>query len=283
MKLVDKTIVVNKVKQILRYKEREAKNFICECLNITYTDFHLKQGITRKQYFFIYKCLVLFKIGKPINKIIKKANFYGRTFVIDKCVLAPRCETERVVEQALDEIKHNERYLNKDEKFNVLDLCCGSGIIGITIFKQSDRVNVTCADISKQALKIAKINAKNHNCNINIVKSNMFKGISGKFDFIVSNPPYISKSEYSALGKDVKRYDPKIALVAGDDGLKFYRIICDNVSEYLNEQGVLILEIGYNQKDDIVKLFSDKFKQIDVYKDYEGNDRIAVLKGVKKC
>lgn len=282
MKLVDKNIVLNKVKQIMHYKEREAKQFLCECLDMTLSEFTLIQGISKKQFFLVYKCIILTRIGKPINKIVKRAYFYGRKFYINKNVLAPRCETERVVDYALEEIQTLQKQKGKNGIVKVLDLCTGSGIIGITIKKQNALAEVTLADISKKALKVADINAKKLNVDVEIVKSDMFANIYNKYDVIVCNPPYITQEAYKNLPKSVKNYDPKKALLGGQDGLDFYRILRDKASDYLLDGGVIVCEIGYDQKEAIKNIFCNKYASVDVYDDYEGNPRIAVIKGEKK-
>lgn len=281
MKIIDKSIVLNKIKQIMHYKEREAKQFICECLNLTLTEFTLRQGITKKQYFLVYKCIILTRLGKPINKILKRSHFYGRTFYINKHVLAPRQETELVVDYALSEIDSIARLKNKNEAIRVLDLCTGSGVIGITIAKQNPKTKVTIADISKKALKVAQQNSRTLQADVNIVKSNMFDKLESEFDVIVCNPPYITEKDYKNLPKSVKNYDPKIALVGGCDGLEYYKIIKNSVKKYLANGGSIILEIGYNQKNVIKELFAEMFASVEVYDDYEGNPRVALIKGEK--
>lgn len=282
MKLIDKNIVLNKIKQVMHYKEREAKQFLCQCLDVSLTELTLMQGVTKKQYFLVYKCIVLTRFGKPINKILKREYFYGRKFFVNNNVLAPRSETERVVDYALKEIEELNRYKGKAEQVKVLDLCTGSGIMGITIAKQNAKTCVTLADVSNKALKVAEKNAIDLGADVRIVRSNMFDAISDKFDIIVSNPPYISKADYKKLPKEVKNYDPKIALVGGVDGLDFYREICKKSCDYLTKNGVIVLEIGFDQKESIKEIFSKHFESVDVFEDYEGNARVAVIKGEKK-
>ena len=281
MKLIDKTIVLNKIKQVMHFKEREAKQFLCQCLDCTLTDLTLMHGVTKKQYFLVYKCIILTRIGKPINKILKREYFYGQKFFINKHTLAPRSETEIVVDYALKEIDSILRFKDKKHPVKVLDLCTGSGIIGITIKKQRPECVVTLADVSKKALKVAGKNAKNLNAEVKIVKSDMFDSINEKFDLIVANPPYIAEKDYKVLPKEVKRYDPKIALVAGADGLDFYRQISQNLKNALNNGGSVVLEIGYDQEIAIKQIFSEQFNDVQVFKDLEGNPRVAVIKGEK--
>ncbi len=206
--------------------------------------------------------------GKPLNKILKQSNFYGRNFVVSKSVLAPRIQTEFVVSEAL-------KYVN--EKSKVLDMCTGSGVIGITI-NMEKKASVTATDISEKALKIARKNAETIGANVGFIKSNMFENLDRKtrYDVFVSNPPYIKSEEIKSLDNEVKDYDPILALDGGQDGLDFYRIIADNVSRYLAPSGVVVLEIGHDQKKAVSALFKN-FK-VNVIKDYDGNDRVLIAK-----
>ena len=205
----------------------------------------------------------------PVEKIFKRAYFYGLTFKVDENVLSPRSESELLVEEALKSIKLNGYK-------TVLDLCTGSGCLAISIKKNAD-VEITASDISKKALQIAKFNAKLNDVDVDFVHSNMFEEIDKKFDLIVSNPPYIDSTEIEDLDVEVKDYDPLIALDGGDYGLKYYNIIHDNLRKYLNDNGMLILEIGEDQKELIVSLFND-FELVNSIKDYNGQDRILIFK-----
>ena len=205
----------------------------------------------------------------PVEKIFNKAYFYGLEFWVDENVLSPRPETEMVVEEAL-------KFITENNYVQVLDLCTGSGCIAISIKKNSE-ATVTASDISTKALQIAKNNAKRHDVEINFIKSNMFENLEGKFDLIVSNPPYIDTQEIELLDKEVKEHDPFIALDGGELGLKYYNIIHDNLRKVLNDNGMLILEIGDEQKDLIVSLFND-FDLVKSLKDYSGNDRVLIFK-----
>lgn len=205
----------------------------------------------------------------PVEKIFNKAYFYGLEFWVDENVLSPRPETEIVVEEAL-------KFISENNYAQVLDLCTGSGCIAISIKKNSE-ATVTASDISTKALQIAKNNANRNDVEINFIKSNMFENLEGKFDLIVSNPPYIDTQEIELLDKEVKEHDPFIALDGGELGLKYYNIIHDNLRKVLNDNGMLILEIGDEQKDLIVSLFND-FDLVKSLKDYSGNDRVLIFK-----
>lgn len=204
----------------------------------------------------------------PVEKIFNKSYFYGLEFVVDDNVLSPRPETELLVETAL-------KYIKLNNFQSVLDLCTGSGCVAISI-KKNANVDITALDISSKAIKIAKTNAKNLNADVKFVQSNMFEKITDKFDLIVSNPPYIDSEEVKTLDKEVLCHDPILALDGGELGLKFYNIIHENLRKHLNENGMLIMEIGEDQKDMITSLFND-FNLVECVLDYDNHDRILVF------
>lgn len=160
----------------------------------------------------------------------------------------------------------------------MLDLCTGSGAIAIALNKESG-ANVTASDISEDALYLANENAKLNDANVNFIRSNLFESLPQiRYDVIVSNPPYIRTSDLEGLQSEVKNFEPMLALDGGNDGLFFYREISKKCRDFLKENGVIMLEIGYDQAYDVIQLFSD-FTSVEVIKDYDGNDRIikAVL------
>ncbi len=207
--------------------------------------------------------------GKPWQYAVGSAAFFGRTFALDQNVLIPRQDTELVAEEAL-------RCLKKGD--SVLDLCCGSGAIGLTLALESAKsgaAKVLLADVDKKALKVAKYNAKQLKANVKTKQSDMFQNIGGKFDLIVCNPPYIETKTIETLDKSVKDYEPRLALDGGADGLKFYRILAQQAAKHIKKGGALVLEIGYNQGAAVKEILSQSFNVI-VKKDYGGNDRIVV-------
>ncbi|MFA9397702.1 MAG: peptide chain release factor N(5)-glutamine methyltransferase [Clostridiaceae bacterium] len=211
--------------------------------------------------------------NKPIKYITKQAEFMGFEFFVDKGVLIPRPETEALVEMSLD-------YINRFNYKKVLDLCAGSGAIGLSIAKLAN-VEVALSDISDKAIEVSRINKKKLNIdNANIVKSdllNEFIKNKDKYDIIVSNPPYIEKAEIDNLMEDVKCYEPYEALCGGEDGLLFYKKIIKDSTLILNKGGLILFEIGYNQGDEVKNLLlENKFSSIDIVKDLAGLDRIVV-------
>lgn len=210
---------------------------------------------------------------KPLQYITKHQEFMKLDFYVDENVLIPRADTEILVEEVINMCGNS-----VEKKYDILDLCAGSGAIGISIAKYVKNSNVTEVDISDDALNVAKKNTRiNKVENVEFIKSNMFEELNGKFDIIVSNPPYIKKNIIKELDKEVQN-EPLIALDGGEDGLDFYRIIVNEAYKFLKEDGMLFLEIGYDQKEDVIKLLNESRKYKDIYskKDLFDNDRIVV-------
>lgn len=212
----------------------------------------------------------------PIQYITNTQEFMKLKMYVDENVLIPRADTETLVEEIINICEKN---VNKE--YHILDLCAGSGAIGIAIAKYIENCKVIGADIQNGTISIARKNATNNEVEdkITFVNSNMFENINEKFDIIVSNPPYIKSDIIKTLDKNVQR-EPHIALDGGNDGLKFYRIIADNAYKYLNEDGYLGLEIGYDQKKSVIDLLNNTNRYDKIYskKDLYGNDRIVIAK-----
>jgi len=218
-------------------------------------------------------------VGKPLQYITNKQEFMGNEFFVNENVLIPQPDTEVVVEEVL---KYINVIRNKGKsEIKVLDLCTGSGAIAVSIAKHTKGdVIVYASDISEDALEIAKKNAIKNEVKVQYILSNMFEKIEGmKFDIIVSNPPYIESRVIEKLSKEVQS-EPHIALDGGEDGLNFYRIICEQADEYLKADGRLFLEIGYDQKEKVLELFKNKeiYDSIVTKKDFGGNDRVIIIK-----
>lgn len=212
----------------------------------------------------------------PLQHITGRAYFFGREYYVNGNVLIPRFDTELLVEETLKVIHPESR---------VLDLCTGSGCIIIALDKGADGEGDVfnfkegvAADISEKALEIARINAKRHGAsNVTFVQGDLFSGVNGRFDVIVSNPPYIPTQDIAGLSPEVRRFDPILALDGGDDGLIFYRRIIKRAPCFLNEGGYIFLEIGFDQGEAVSHLLAyEGLDEIRVIKDYGGNDRVVV-------
>ena len=210
----------------------------------------------------------------PLSHLVGFDYFYDRKFKVTKDVLSPRMETEELIYKVLEYIKKS-----KKDSFKILDLCTGSGIIAITLKKEivEKYTEIVASDISEKALSIAIENANNNNANITFIKSDLFDNISGKFDLIISNPPYISYKDKIIIKDSVLNYDPHLALFAEEDGIYFYRKIIENAVHYLSKDGVIFFEIGYDQKEKIFELGKINNFITTVYKDINDRDRIAKL------
>lgn len=215
------------------------------------------------------------KNGTPIEHITHLKEFMKMNFYVNENVLIPRQDTEILVEEVLKIAKR----INAKK---ILDLCTGSGAIAVSIAKYLDGAEVTATDISQEALRVAKRNASNNDVQnkITFVQSNLFENIKkDKYDMIVSNPPYIKTEVIKKLAKEVQN-EPFIALDGGYDGLDFYRRIIKQGYEYLKFGGYLCLEIGYDQKEEVIQLVQAEEKYSNTYskKDLYENDRIVITK-----
>ena len=208
----------------------------------------------------------------PIAYIFGKTEFFGREFQVDSNVLIPRMDTEVLVERLIHDIKKSQKELS------VLDIGTGSGAIAITIKKETN-AKVFAVDVSEKALEVAKQNAKNLEADVWFDLSDLFESVSDlKVDIVVSNPPYIETDVVQTLDKEVVNNEPILALDGGTDGLDFYRSIIQDAKQHLNAGGKVYFEIGYNQAESVSKLPEKDYEDIEVIKDYEGNDRVVIAK-----
>lgn len=208
--------------------------------------------------------------GYPLQYAIGKWNFYGLDLLVDKRALIPRYETEILVDLIINDNSNNKK---------ILDIGTGSGAISLALSKNLKDSKIIGVDISKNAIDLANENKIKLNINnVEFKESDIFSNIDEKFDIIVSNPPYINKEDFEKLDKKLY-YEPQNALYGGEDGLYFYKKIIKNAKNFLNKNGKIYLEIGYNQKDSISDLLEEYgYKQIKSYKDFNDFDRI-----IKAC
>lgn len=207
----------------------------------------------------------------PLQHIIGSVNFMGHTFKVKPGVLIPRPETELLVEEVSKRVNAKE---------SLLDLCCGTGVIGISLCKEMN-LKGTLGDISDEALNLAEENARLNGVKVGFLKTDMFEGLKRKkFNIITCNPPYIPTDEISNLIAEVREYDPHTALDGGKDGLDFYRIIAEQAASHLKKKGLLALETGWNQGDHIRKLLEDtqEFENVEKIQDLNGLDRILLAR-----
>ncbi len=237
-----------------------------------------KKKISKTKVNIFLKKIALRGTGKPLSKIIGKKEFYSREFFVNSKTLDPRPETELLI----DLIKN---FKGKNvTSLKILDLGTGTGCIIISLFLElRKKINVSCdgIDISNNALRVAKKNAINHDVanKIKLYKSNWFSNIKKKFDIIVSNPPYIKKSEIKFLPSEVKNFDPEVSLCGGCDGLNSFRRIAHGAKNFLKKDGVIYVEIGNYQSENVRKIFeSKKFVTLDVVKDLSNMERVIIFK-----
>ncbi len=215
---------------------------------------------------------------EPIAYIVGKQEFYGRDFVVDESVLIPRPETELLVDGIIED--YNARHSGKDIK--ILELGTGSGAISVSIANEVLRADILAVDISMDALEIAKINAYNHNVSekIKFIQSDWFSNLAeGRYDYIVSNPPYVAHDEKSYVAPATLLFEPKLALYADDNGFAAYKTIISSASSYLNDGGKLFFEIGHKQRDKILDILREcGFTDIFTKKDLAGHDRVVIAR-----
>ena len=207
---------------------------------------------------------------EPISQIIGLRKFWNSNFYIDETVLDPRPESELIVEKVLE---------LSDTNLSLIDLGTGSGCLAISIALERPNFKIFASDISLDALKIAEINSRYHKTPITFIKSDWFSEINNTFDIIIANPPYISENEYKSLPISIRRFEPKIALTAGINGLDCFKKIIMEFHKYLKPNGIIFMEIGYSQKRIIEELFIKYgYENINFFNDLSGKARVVCVK-----
>lgn len=255
-------------------EEAESLSFTFRVLrNLSFTKFVLKMQAeaTADDIELLKEIQSQLLVHRPAQYIIGSAEFHGHSFKVDERVLIPRPETEELVDLILSE--------NPNTNIKVLDIGTGSGAIALSLAIDRDNWQVTASDISSNALELAQENTEVIDVAIDFVQSDCFQEITGKYDIIVSNPPYISETDREEVGLNVLTSEPHLALFAVEDGYAVYRKIAENAQKHLTEKGKIYLEIGYKQGEYVKKLFESAFPKmrIRVLQDQFGKDRMVVV------
>lgn len=263
--------LINEISSILgENAEYEAKELIMYALEMSLTELTLNRnmevsdGLKEK----IEQLLKRRLNGEPLQYITGIAGFMGLEFEVNPYTLIPRQDTETLVETLLERVS---------EGAKIIDIGTGSGCIGISLAKYIKNAEVTLADISEKALETASRNAHKNGVVVKLLNIDILKELpKGKFDMIVSNPPYIESEIVKDLDKTVRDFEPVSALDGGTDGLDFYRRITEIAPQMLNNGGILAYEIGYNQGEAVTKIVKSFFGNVELIKDYCGNDRVVI-------
>ncbi|MGI6071477.1 MAG: peptide chain release factor N(5)-glutamine methyltransferase [Lachnospiraceae bacterium] len=203
----------------------------------------------------------------PYQYLISEAGFMGYKLYVDPSVMIPRLDTEVLAMEALSRIPEG--------KADVLDMCTGSGCIAVALKCERPKLRMTACDISEEALAVARVNAASNGAEITLLRGDLFEKVEGLFDMIVSNPPYVAEEEYRELAPEIARHEPKLALLAGADGLDIYKRLIPEAAGHLRPGGCLIMEIGCNQAKKVSRLMKTAgYKKIEIIKDLAGLDRV---------
>ena len=237
-----------------------------------YLILNLKQNLDKKYIDFFYNLIERRKKGEPVAYLINKKEFWKETFYVNKDVLIPRPDTEHLIEEVI-------KYTYEDSKLHILDIGTGSGCILLSILRERKKFNGTGIDISKKSINISRYNAKKLKLN-NRTKfyiSDVDNFLIGKYDIVISNPPYIENLSLKYLDRDVINFEPKLALDGGKDGFSEIIKVINKSSALIKKNGIFILEIGYNQKNKAIQMLKNKgFYIKKVLKDYGKNDRCII-------
>lgn len=240
-----------------------------ECFSINRSDYFLNPNreISDEQYTKYDTMIKARGQHIPYQYLLHQQEFMGLPFYVDENVLIPRQDTEVLVELAM----------KKADQADILDMCTGSGCIIVSLGRLCNTKSLTAVDISSKALEVARKNAMNLKVPVTFIESNLFENVTGTYDMIVSNPPYIPTKVIEELMPEVKEHEPMLALDGLEDGLHFYRILAKEASNYLNKNGSIYFEIGHNQGEDVKNLLVDAgFIDVKIVKDLPGLDRVVM-------
>lgn len=258
----------------------DARTLIGEVIGFSLTDFVTKpdRDLTPEEAARIAAMLERRAAGEPVHRILGHREFYGMDFLLSKETLEPRPDTEILVDTLLP---HLQQMVRSNGSARVLDLGIGTGAICLALLKESAGTTGIGSDISTDALETAAKNAERIGVGerFETVRSDWFENISGSFDIIVSNPPYIRSDVVATLDREVRYHDPLAALDGGQDGLAPYRHIAADAARFLVENGIVGVEIGFDQRLDVSAIFaSHGFVLLEAVKDYGGNDRVLTFR-----
>jgi release factor glutamine methyltransferase len=244
-----------------------AEVLLCHLLSVekvylyTHDERELTAAETEKLEEFIYERIS----GVPIQYIVGRQEFYGRYFIVNPSVLIPRPETEFIVEAALE--------FKPERGARIIDVGTGSGCVGVTLALEVPDSKVTLTDISHEALVVAQLNATKLGASVSIACMDLLDAVSGTFDFVVSNPPYVSRKEESRLQVEVREHEPSVALYGDEDGLASFRKLIPSAEQLLRPGGYFIAEMGYDMEDRVLSLFGDAWNKLPTRKDLQGIPR----------
>jgi release factor glutamine methyltransferase len=251
--------------------ERDARVLLCHVMEIEQAELlaRMKEPLPQSVLYGMDRVIAVRSLHQPVSHIIGKRGFWNHEFLVNSDVLDPRPDTETLVAAALEQPFNN-----------VLDLGTGSGAIALSLLAESPKSMALATDISAAALDVARRNAGRIGVadRVQFLEADWYNGVPGRFDLVVSNPPYISESEMETLAPDVRDWEPHLALTPGKDGLAAYRVLAAGLAGVLLPKGRAFFEIGYKQAQDVSKIFTNAgFTQLEVIKDLSGHDRVVAL------
>ncbi len=258
-------------KKKVEIPKRSAEELLAACLQCKRLDLYLQfdRPLEESELASYRELLKRRAEGEPIAYVLGQVAFYGLQLKVSPHVLIPRQETEILLSEIVQEYKKDE-----DKPKSVFDICSGSGCLGLGLKKAFPQFQVTLGDLSSDALKVAKENAQLNQLKVDFLEGDLLEPFQGKADIIVCNPPYVSEQEYLGLSREVKAFEPKMALMAGKTGVEFYQRLSQTLPHYLHPGGKVFLEIGAKQGEVINNFFNlPVWKELQIKKDWAGHDR----------